>query len=243
VKSQIANGKSERPRCGFGALLSFPVPETNPIPEYLAPYEEAVERYGASFESLLWHSEEFQGERFRIICEVAQVAERVIADLGCGRADLLQYLHTHNAGHARYLGVEAIDELAEFSRQRAAGAGWGEAEIIQADFVGDAGLMGRLVRDHGAEILVFSGSLNTLEPRQAAAVLDRAWDAVRHTPRGTLVFNFLSTHGRRMTTPMGPARRFNPTPLIKWALRRAPAMIVRHDYLSGHDATIMMSAR
>jgi uncharacterized protein (DUF1330 family) len=219
------------------------VPDADPIPEYLAPYEEAVERYGASFESLLWRSEEFQGERFRIICEVAQVAGRTVADLGCGRADLLEYLHTHRAGHARYLGIEAIDELADYSRRRVAEAGWTEAEIIQADFVGDTTIMERLVREHGAQVLIFSGSLNTLEPRRAAVVLDRAWDAVRTVPRGTLVFNFLSTHGRRMTAPMGPARRFNPTPLIKWALRRAPGVIVRHDYLGGHDATIMMSAR
>src|SRR5690606_20133332 len=201
------------------------------------------ERYGASFESLLWRSAEFQSERFRIICEVGQLGGRVIADLGCGRADLLEYLHARNIGHARYVGVEAIDELADFSRRRAAEAGWKEAEILQGDFVGDAGMMERLARAHGAHVLVFSGSLNTLEPRRAAQVLDRAWEAVRHVPQGTLVFNFLSTHGRRMTAPMGPARRFNPTPLIKWALRRAPAVVVRHDYLHGHDATIMMKSR
>src|SRR5690606_32808414 len=113
----------------------------------------------------------------------------------------------------------------------------------QADFVGDTALMERLTGPMGAHAIIFSGSLNTLEPRRAAQVLDRAWDAVRRVPQGTLVFNFLSTHGRRMTAPTGPARRFNPTPLIKWALRRAPAVIVRHDYLHGHDATIMMKAR
>src|SRR5690606_22370530 len=158
------------------------VADADPIPEYLAPYEEAVERYGASFESLLWRSEEFQGERFRIICEVAGVAGRVVADLGCGRSDLLEYLHTHRAGHARYLGIEAIDELADYSRRRVAEAGWTEAEIIQADFVGDTAMMERLVREHGAEVLVFSGSLHTLEPPRAAVVPDRAWDAVRLVP-------------------------------------------------------------
>lgn len=217
--------------------------DADPIPDYLAPYEEAVERHGVSFESLLWRSEEFQGERFRIICEVGQLTGRVVADLGSGRADLLDYLHARNIGHSRYLGVEGVDELAAFSRQRAVDAGWAEAEIIHGDFVGDAGLMERLVREYGAEALIFSGSLNTLEPRRAAAVLDRAWDAIRRTPQGTLVFNFLSTHGRRMGASTGPARRFNPTPLIKWALRRAPAVVVRHDYLHGHDATIMMRAR
>lgn len=218
------------------------MPDTDPIPEYLAPYEEAVERHGVSFESLLWRSEEFQSERFRIICEVGDLAGRVVADLGSGRADLLAYLHAHTIGHSRYLGVEGIDELAAFSRQRAADAGWAEAEIMRGDFVGDADLMERLVRDHGAQVFVFCGSLNTLEPRRAAVVLDRAWDAIRRTPQGTLVFNFLSTHGRRMGASTGPARRFNPTPLIKWALRRAPSVAMRHDYLRGHDATIMMRA-
>ncbi len=219
------------------------MPDLDPIPDYLAPYEAAVERHGATFESLLWHSEEFQGERFRILCEVVPVRGRVVCDLGAGRADLLTYLHTHAAGHARYIGVEAVTELADFSERRAREAGWTDAEIVRADFVSDATLMDRLVRDRGAQTLIFSGSLNTLEPRKAAMVLQRAWDAVGRIPGGALAFNFLSTHGRRMTPQTGPARRFDPLPLVKWALRRAPSVALRHDYLGGHDATIAMRAR
>ncbi|MFG0283184.1 MAG: hypothetical protein ACF8R7_02080 [Phycisphaerales bacterium JB039] len=219
------------------------MPDPDPTPEYLAPYREAVGRYGTSFESLLWRSEEYQSERFRIICEVAPIAGRIVCDLGSGRADLLAYFHQRAAGYRRYIGVEAVEELAAFSEQRARDAGWADVDIVRADFVSEPQLLARLVRDRGAETLIFSGSLNTLEPRRAAAVLQEAWDAVKVVPGGALVFNFLSTHGRRMTADTGPARRFNPTPLMKWALRRAPSVTLRHDYLRGHDATIAMRAR
>ena len=77
--------------------------------DYLRPYEEAVESGGTGFESLLWRNKEFQLKRFQVLCEVAaaglakpdipaslgKLAGRVIADMGCGRADLCQWLGDH----------------------------------------------------------------------------------------------------------------------------------------------------
>jgi SAM-dependent methyltransferase len=209
---------------------------------YLEPYREAVEASGASFESLLWHSRDYQEKRFETIVAMADPTGRVIADLGCGRADLLAWMHAHKVAYARYVGVEAIPEMIRFCRARAADEKLPGAEFIEDDFATDPDAFKTLVNDHAVEQLVFSGSLNTFEEAQAMVVLERAWQAVA-SARGTLVFNFLSTHHPPGANPRPtPARRFDPSAMLNWALQRTRLVRLRHDYLDGHDATIAMSA-
>ncbi|MEM9372970.1 MAG: hypothetical protein AAGA55_04940, partial [Planctomycetota bacterium] len=87
----------------------------------------------------------------------------------------------------------------------------------------------------------FSGSLNTLSMDDAQAVLDRFWAALASVDDAALVFNFLSDrHDRGRTPASPPAVRFDPVPMLAWALERTPLVTMRHDYLAGHDATICM---
>ena len=93
-----------------------------------------------------------------------------------------------------------------------------------------------------SSVLLFSGSLNTLDERTALAVLDRAWDALRRRKDGVLAFNFLSSSGRKRRESTGPANRFNSTRVFKWAQRASGRMLYRQDYLAGHDATVAVYA-
>lgn len=208
---------------------------------YLDPYRAAVEHSGASFEALLWRSRDFQRRRFEAIAQMVDPAGRVIADLGCGRADLLAWMHERGFRYAGYVGVEGIPELIRFSRARAADDKLPHAEFIETDFAADPDIFRRLVRAHGADTLVFSGSLNTFDEAPARAVLDRAWSALAGTKSGALVFNFLSTrHPPGASPDPYPARRFDPARMLDWALARTRYARLRHDYLDGHDATIAM---
>jgi ubiquinone/menaquinone biosynthesis C-methylase UbiE len=200
-----------------------------------------VERSGPCFEALLWRSRETQTERFRVISEVVDLTGLVVCDLGCGRADLAAWLAGEGVEYGRYIGVEAVEELIGFSRERAAREGLVDCEFVQADFAADEGLLERLARERGVECFIFSGSLNTMEQELAEAVLERAWRAVR--PDGRLVFNFLSDRdGGPMASDddEGPARRFSTLRMVRWALERSRNVVFRHDYLEGQDATIAM---
>jgi SAM-dependent methyltransferase len=216
-------------------------------PDYLRPYADAVRASGPTFGSLLWRSEEFQRKRFEVIDQMVPLRGRVVADIGCGRADLMAYLVEHGAAPARYIGVEGVAALAEECRRLAVAAGWADAAFHEADFVADPALFDRLASDAGVDVFVFSGSLNTLEERDASRVVARALAALRRAGRGDswVVFNFLSNlaPGKRRIAPTGPAHRFDTLRVLRRVLSRTPGVRFRHDYLGGHDATIAATPR
>lgn len=208
-------------------------------PKYLRPYAEVARRVGARFEALLWQNAEGQRRRFDVIAEMIRPEDRALADLGCGRVDLLVHLHEIGRAPRRYVGVDGIRPMVEAGQQQIQSRGFADALVLEADFVADAGCTAELVRAHAVDTLVFSGSLNTLEQHQAEQVLENAYASL--TPGGALVFNFLSDlYPGKDSSEQGPAFRFSTLGMLAWALRRTPLVRFRHDYLGGHDATIVM---
>lgn len=212
--------------------------------DYLDPYREAVRDAGPRFESLLWKSPEAQQLRFDVIIDVCDLHGRVVVDLGAGLGDLAVRMHRRGIEYGRYIGVEGVPELAEEGEKKLAAAGVPECVWRTGDFVADEGLFGAMVRNDGAEVFAFSGSLNTLNQPDAERVLGRAWEAVSRSQSGQrggqLVFNFLSDRARRKNESTGPAHRYDPARLVAWALDRTPLVVLRHDYWGGHDATVWM---
>ena len=212
--------------------------------QYLEPYREAADESGARFEALLWKNPDAQIARFDAVIDSAELSGRAVADLGCGLADFHARLVERNVGHARYIGVEAIGQLADASREKLEPFGSRRAEVVEADFVADADIWRKLVKEERCDVLVFSGSLNTLSMDDALRVLDQAWAALRERPGAQLVFNFLSDRcepGRR-SEATAPAVRFDTLAVLDWALERTPTAVLRHDYLGGHDAMVVMTA-
>lgn len=215
-------------------------------PGYLQPYERAVREHGAAWEAQLWRDPDAQRARFETLLEMigiapgsTQNARTVIGDVGCGRADLAAHLAERGFAPGGYVGVEGVPELAEEARRRAREGGWLACTVLDADFVADEGLPGRLVAEHGVTAVVFSGALNTLEQEAAVGVLGRFWDAI--APGGVLAFNFLcQRRNAPARVPGDPAVRFNSDALLAWALERCPDVRYRRDYLGALDASIAM---
>ena len=209
-----------------------------PDPGYLEPYREAVHSFGPGFEALLWRNAAYQRTRFEVLAEVTRPKGRIVADVGAGLGDLFTYMNETDQAPLKYIGVEGIGELAESAKQKLPETTW-----LVADFVRDTKLFERLVDEHNASVLVFSGSLNTLDERTALAVLDRAWDAIHSRTGGVLAFNFLSSAGRMRRESTGPANRFRSANVFKWAQRASGRMLYRQDYLGPHDATVAVYAK
>jgi len=215
----------------------------------LEPYREAVRTHGAGFDALLWRNRDFQQTRFRVIAEVAADGIRTnqfgrydplqgvrLADIGCGNADLYVWLSKAGINVGLYTGVDALPELMQICRQRAAEEGWACAGFEETDFSKDPGLFGRLAQAKNA-LMVFSGSLNTFPQREAQRRIGEAFEALTRTPGTGVVFNFLSdVSGKRGRA--GPAHRFDTVSMIAWAFEQTSKVIVRHDYLGAHDCTI-----
>jgi len=217
---------------------------------YLEPYEKATREMGVGFEAQLWMSRDAQQKRFAVLDELGRFSDRVVADLGCGQGDLAIYLSEKYQLHEEqgergfpksYIGIDGVQAMADHARTRALDAGVHRAIFECADFVADESLPDLMVNDASVEVFVFSGSLNTLSMEQAQGVLDRFWLALVAAKRGTLLFNFLSDrHDAERTPATLPAVRFDPGAMLDWALDRTPLVQLRHEYLKGHDATIVM---
>jgi SAM-dependent methyltransferase len=148
------------------------------VPFYLFPYQQARLAGVRGFDALLWASRAGQRVRFEAIARSCPLAERRILDAGCGRADLLGHLLENGTVPASYVGLEGIPESVRAARRRR----YPRCEIVRADFV----LQPEALRA-GADVIVFSGSLNTLARPQFYETLRAAWDAAGEW----LVFNFL----------------------------------------------------
>jgi len=212
----------------------------------LRPYREAVDREGATFGALLWRSPEYQRRRFEVFATGADLTGRVVADIGCGRADFLAFLHETGVLYGGFVGVDGLGEMVAYAQSLAEREHFEETAFVQADFASETTLFDRLVKEHAAEVFTFSGSLNTFAQVDACAVLDRAWTALvgsrggGHKGGRVLMFNFLSDTGRKPGEDLGPSKRFRTSAMVQWALDRTPSMTLRTDYLSSHDATIVM---
>lgn len=148
-------------------------------PGYLLPYVRAVQMHGTRFPSLLWASRTSQAARFGALVRLYDFRDRHVLDAGCGQADLAHYLEAHGMKPARYVGVEALAEHLSVAR----GRNIRSAVFLDGDFVADPSLL-RV----GADVIVFCGSLNTLDRPTCRRVLSAAAAAAP-----AVLFNFLSS--------------------------------------------------
>ena len=192
-------------------------------PDYLLPYLNAAQRHGSAFASLLWASPDTQADRFDAIAAGADLAGKSVLDVGCGRADFLDYLLRRAIEPSAYIGIEAVPALAEAAREKHHRS----ATIIQADFVADPR---RLFV--GAQIVVISGALNTMDDLTFYAAVRRAYDAAGEC----LIFNFLCSP-RLAGTPYLHWR--SAKDVLRFARDHASWVTTVDDYLPG-DCTVVI---
>jgi len=149
-----------------------------PPPSYLQPYLDAAERHGGKFETLLWANPSAQAARFAALARWCELEDRILLDAGCGRADLLDYLLGQRMVPSRYVGIEALEALADAAQAKSRR----HSLIIRGDFIDNPILL-----DQQADVIIFCGSLNTLSPEDFYHTLRVAWQYTR----SELAFNFL----------------------------------------------------
>ncbi len=150
------------------------------VPFYLYPYHEARQQGVKGVPALLWSSREGQRVRFEAIARSCPLAGKKILDVGCGRADLLGYLLENGIVPAYYVGMDMIPEALRAARRKR----YPRCELLAADFVREPEKL-----QVGADVVAFSGSLNTLTRPRFYRTLRDAWAAAGEA----LVFNFLSS--------------------------------------------------
>jgi SAM-dependent methyltransferase len=213
------------------------------VPDYLLPSRQAIDQHGPeAFDALLFFDQTAQERRFEVFASTVGLAGRSIADVGCGRADLLAWMRRQGIACADYVGCDAMPEFVSYCQRREAAAlKASSARFFLADFVADRTIFERLVDEEKVNTLLFSGSLNTLDEATAKTVLERAWQSLGRQSGGILAFNFLSQIENQPKNAI-PTNldRFGALGLVAWALERTPLVLFCQYYLGGHDATIIM---
>jgi len=196
------------------------------VPNYLEPYTAAAKRYGAGFSSLLWASPRTQRARFDALARLGDFQGRCVLDVGCGRADLVDYLCQNKLTPHRYIGIEAVTQLADAARAKPHDF----AKILEADFIIDPSAM-----NVDAQLVVFSGSLNTLDDRTFYTSLRCGFAAAR----SAVIFNFLSS-------PLLAGQSYlhwrHPADVLAFARTLSSDVQALEDYLQG-DCTIAIWRR
>jgi hypothetical protein len=196
-------------------------------PPYLAPYRRAARAHGAGFGSLLWASPSTQAARFDAIARIYPLEGKSLLDVGCGRADLLDFLRARGVRPSDYVGIEAVDELAEAAGRKQAA----DVRINCADFVQEPARM-----FVGADVVIFSGSLNTADDGVFYSTLRRAYDAAA----AALVFNYLCSP---MLAGMSYLAWRRPEAVLRFARGLGDGEVrTLEDYLDG-DCTVAVVKR
>ena len=192
---------------------------------YLRPYVRAAEKHGADFPSLLWASPQTQAKRFDAIDRLGKMHGKSVLDVGCGRADLLDFLLDRGVRPADYVGIEAVEELAAAAQDK--GRRMKGVRILRADFVREP-----LRMFVAADVVVFSGSLNTVEDEVFYPTVRRAFDSAAET----LVFNFLASN---YLAGAAYLRWRRPADVIEFVSQLTPNVESLNDYLQG-DFTVAL---
>ena len=145
---------------------------------YLTPYVRARGRKMRGARALLWMGRRDQVVRFEALVRNCPLEGLHVLDVGCGPADLLAYLRKRAITPAHYTGLEAQPWLVRAARRRR----YPRCSIVTGDFVRHPETM-----SVGADVVIFSGSLNLLSSRQFYRSLREAWSATGRW----LAFNFL----------------------------------------------------
>jgi SAM-dependent methyltransferase len=191
-------------------------------PAYLLPYRRVASRGG--LRSMLYRSQRAQEIRFDAIARNCPLAGRRVLDVGCGRADLLAYLRARGTWPREYVGIEAQPALAADARSRR----YANCRILEGDFVVRPALL-----QAGAQVVVFSGSLNLLENAEFYRVLRAGWAAAGEV----LVFNFLCSP--RLAG--APWLRWHPLQAVaRFARSLSPSVRVDGAYEPG-DCTLVLT--
>lgn len=200
-------------------------PRLRKSPRYLRPYRHPRVRADRGVGALLWEDLHAQQVRFQALARNCPFRGRRILDVGCGRADFLDFLLEIGQAPSSYVGLEAQPWLARAARRK----GHRGASIVEGDFLAEPG---KLLVD--AQVVVFSGSLNFLSSRQFYRALRLGWAAASES----LAFNFLCSSDLA-------------APPLTWHRRRSVAAFARRlgvvprldDAYEPGDCTVVLTRR
>lgn len=74
-------------------------------------YEERLEKFGVDVRTVGWRSKHQQHARFKALCEIGDLNDKTLLDVGCGFGDLYDYLKNKGIKLKKYVGLDLSKKL------------------------------------------------------------------------------------------------------------------------------------
>lgn len=189
-------------------------------------YEDRLARFGYSPQTLGWGKHGRQAVRFDALGAGA-LAEpgRSVLDVGCGFADLYDYLRGRG-WQGDYCGVDIVPGLLEMARVRHPGLDLREADITARD-------PGLPVSDYVIASGVFNARLHTGDNRRFTELALRRMFGLA---RAAVCVDFLSTY---VDFQHPDAWHTDPAWALDFARQLSRRVMLRHDYMPYEFALII----
>jgi ubiquinone/menaquinone biosynthesis C-methylase UbiE len=176
-------------------------------------YEDRFDAMGEDVKTLGWKNREEQNLRFKMLCEVGDLRGASVCDVGCGFADLLDYLRS-TVGEVQYTGIDIAPSLLDRARQK-----YPEARFYCLNLADDP-------FDIEHDYFLLSGALS-YKVSDNMALTERMLDRMFRLCRKGVAVNFLSTYVNYQNERN---YHYSPEQMFQLAKRLTRWVRLRHDY-------------
>lgn len=186
-------------------------------------YQSLLMKHGESHQALDWGSRESQVTRFEVLANVGVDAGDHILDVGCGLADLNEWLIKYKPG-VKYSGIDLTPGMVEKAKAR----------------FPEVNIQNKTVFDLNKEIsfydyVIASGIFVFRKERPEMYLCSTVKKMFEICKKG-VAFNSLSSWAKEKSSNEYYA---DPLRVIKFCKTLTPIIVMRHDYHSG-DFTVYM---
>ncbi len=188
-------------------------------------YQAAFNQHGVSMKTVKWGSNHSQQSRFGVLAEIADLSGKSILDVGCGFADLYDYLKTRYQGMA-YTGLELVADMAAQAQKRQP-----DCEIL----IGD---IDSLEPDRKWDYVMLSGVLNIscYDYASAEHLVRRMFS---HALQGVAI-NFLSRYSTGSLSL--ESAYYDPADFVNLAAQLTRRFTLQHNYRDNDFTLYLLKA-
>ena len=176
-------------------------------------YEKRFKERGEDVTTVGWKTREDQTLRFEILCEVGDLRQATVCDVGCGFGDLLSYL-AGTVSPERYTGLDIAPSLLDRARANHPGATFLGVDLLEGSYA------------EPNDYFLSSGAL-TYKVRDNVLVATRMLERMFALCRKGVAVNFLTSD---VNYELDRNYHYEPETMLREARKLTRWVKLRHDY-------------
>lgn len=197
------------------------------ILDTVSRYSSRYNQYGYSPKTLGWDKGK-QNIRFEMLTSLFDLKNKSILDIGCGFADLYQFLKHRKVANFKYTGIDLVPILIDEAKNR-------HPEISSNLFVGDF-LQHKFSQEF--DIVISSGVFNhKLKSSDNYQFIHEVFDKAVSLASTGVAFDFLSD---KVDYAHSHTHHSSPTSILDIAYNFSRNIVLRNDYMPFEFSVILM---